>query len=115
MTALRQLLTVPLALLSFVSTFYAIGKLMFFLSAPHKIHVASIWVINLLDNRSKIDLALFPITIDTILVICFILQHSLFRADFVKSFWSAIGLESAERSIYNLATSCTLLVRIVRN
>lgn len=110
MAALRQLLTVPLALISFVCTFYAVGKLMFFLSAPQKIHIASVWVINLLDNRAKIDLALLPITIDTILVVFFILQHSLLRTDFVKSIWAAIGLESAERSIYNLATAGTLLV-----
>jgi len=109
MAALRQLLTVPLALISFVATFYAVGKLMFFLSAPQKIHIASVWVINLLDNRTKIDLALLPITIDTILVICFILQHSLLRTDFVKAIWSALGLESAERSIYNLATAGVLL------
>lgn len=110
MAAVRQLVTVPLAILSFLCTFYAVGKLVLFLSVPQKINIATVWVVNLLDKQSKIDLALLPITIDTILIICFILQHSLLRTELVKSIWSAIGLETAERSIYNLATAGTLLV-----
>lgn len=114
MAALRQLITVPLAFISFGYTFYAVGKLMLFLSIPQKIHIASVWVINLLDNRSKIEFALLPITIDTILIICFILQHSLCKTNIVKSIWSLIGLETAERSIYNFITSFTLLVCVLR-
>lgn len=110
MAALRQLITVPLAILSFLCTFYAVGKLVLFLSVPQEIHIASAWVVNLLDSKSKIDLALPSIFIDTILVVCFILQHSLLRTAFVKSIWAALGLETAERSIYNLATAGTLLV-----
>lgn len=113
MAAVRHLFTVPLAVLSFAYTFYAVGKLMWFLSAPQKINIASTWVVNLLDNRSKIDVALLPIAIDTILVIAFILQHSILRTEWIKSIWAAIGLDTAERSIYNIITSATLLVSTV--
>lgn len=113
MAALRQLLTVPLSLCAFLLTFYATGKLMLFLSTPSKIKLEYVWLVNLLDNRSRLEAALLPITVDALLIVVFILQHSLMRTDAIKSVWSAIGLETAERSIYNLATAGTLLVSII--
>lgn len=110
MVALRQIVTLPLALCSFLAVFYSIGKLMVFLSLPSKIRVEFVWLLNLLDNWSRFEKALLPITIDTILIVLFILQHSLMRTAIVKAFWKKIGLETAERCIYNLTTSATILV-----
>lgn len=110
MAVLRQVLTVPLSVLSFVYTLYAVGKLMWFLSAPQKVNIASTWLVNLLDNRSKVDVALLPLAVDTILVIIFILQHSLLKSEWVKSILAAMGLATVERSLYNIASAATLLV-----
>lgn len=106
----RHFLTVPLALGAFIATFFAVGKLMLFLSLPSGINGEHAWFVNLLDNRSRIEIAVIPITIDTILVISFILQHSMMRSNFVKTIWSTLNLQTAERSIYNLATAGTLWV-----
>lgn len=110
MVAIRHIFTIPLALWSFVLTFYTIGKLMLFLSTPLKIQREHVWILNLLDNFSHFELTIYPITIDTILIILFILQHSLMKSEFIKSIWNLFGLKSAERCIYNLMTSFTLLV-----
>lgn len=112
MAALRHILTVPLALLSFSAVFYSIGKLMVFLSAPSKIRLEYVWIVNLLDNWSRFEKALLPITVDTILIVLFILQHSLMRTSIVKAVWKKLGLETAERSIYNVATAATIVVSI---
>lgn len=110
MFKVRQLFTVPISLFSFVYTLYAFGKLMWFLSAPNKIKKEYIWLLNILDNPSRFESSLLPITLDTILIIVFILQHSLMRSEFLKSIWSRIGLSTIERSVYNIATSGVLLV-----
>lgn len=110
MVALRQVITVPLALCSLIAVFYSIGKLMAFLSLPSKVRIEFVWLLNLLDNWSRLEKALLPITIDTALIVLFILQHSLMRTEIVKAVWRKLGLETAERSIYNLATSATILV-----
>lgn len=113
MVALRQIITIPLALCSFVATFYAVGKLVLFLSTPSKIKIQYVWMLNLLDNWTRLEGSLLPITIDAVLIIAFILQHSLMRTELIKSIWQKIGLETAARSIYNLATAATLLVRLL--
>lgn len=112
MVAFRHLLTVPLAIGSFVGVFYAIGKLMIFLSVPTKIPLHQIWIANLLDDWSRLETTLLPLTIDAILIVLFILSHSLLRSEIVKSIWNKLGLTSAARSIYNLVTAATILVWI---
>lgn len=111
MAAFRHVLTIPLALSSFVGVFYAIGKLMVFLSQPTKIPIHQTWIVNLLDDWSRLEATLLPLTIDAILIVLFILSHSLLRSDIVKSIWNKLGLTSATRSIYNLATAAAILVR----
>lgn len=106
----RHLITVPISLFSFVYTLYTIGKLMWFLSVPSKIKREFTWLLNIMDNPSRFETSLLPITVDTILVILFILQHSLMRSEIVKSIWNRIGLATIERSIYNIAASKALLV-----
>lgn len=112
MAALRQIITVPLAVVTFFAVFYSIGQLIVFLSWPSKIRIEFVWILNLLDNWSRFEKALLPITIDTVLITLFVLQHSLMRTNAVKALWRKFGLETAERSIYNLATSATILVSI---
>lgn len=65
-----------------------------------------------MDNLSRLEIALLPLTIDMILIVLFILQHSLMRARVLKAFWTKIGLATAERSLYNLATAGTLIVSV---
>lgn len=110
MVKVKHLITVPISLFSFVYTLYAVGKLMWFLSVPNKIKKEYTWLLNILDNPSRFEQSLLPITLDTILIILFIFQHSLMRSNFLKSIWSRIGLSTVERSIYNIATSGMLLV-----
>ncbi len=110
MVKVRHLVTVPVSLFSFVYTLYAVGKLMWFLSVPNKIKKEYTWLLNILDNPSRFEASLLPITLDTFLIILFIFQHSLMRSDFLKSIWNKFGLSTIERSIYNIATSATLLV-----
>lgn len=115
MTALRRAITVPLSLCAFVSIFYATGKLILFLSSPSKINIEYIWLLNLLDNRARFEGSLQSVTVDCLLIVAFILQHSLMRTEAIKAIWRKIGLETAERSIYNLATAATILVRVSMN
>lgn len=110
MFKVRHLVTVPISLFSFVYTLYTVGKLMWFLSAPDKIRKEYTWLLSILDNPSRFETSLLPITLDSLLIILFIFQHSLMRSDYVKSFWNKIGLSTIERSIYNIATSGALLV-----
>lgn len=110
MVAVRHAITLPLAIASFVAVFYSVGKLMLFLSTPSTIQIQYVWMLNLIDDWTRLEGSLQPITIDAALVILFILQHSLFKLEAIKSVWAKIGLKTAERSIYNLITSLTLVV-----
>lgn len=112
MVSPRHFLTVPISMAAFVSSFLVIGKLIWFLSVPTKIPGQYVWLLNLLDDRSRLEAALLPITTDLILVILFILQHSLMRSAFFTRLWSTLGLATIERSIYNLATAATLCVSL---
>lgn len=112
MAAIRHLITVPLSICSFVGVFYAIAKLMVFLSLPTKIPIHQVWIVNFLDDWNKLETALLPLTTNAILIVLFILPHSFLKSDFVKNVWNKIGLSSGSRSIYNLVTSATLLVRV---
>lgn len=98
----------PITLAAFVASFFVVGKLMWFLSVPSKIPEKYVWLLNLLDDQSRLEAALLPVTTDLILAILFVLQHSLMRSAFFTSLWSKLGLASVERSIYNLATAATL-------
>lgn len=113
MAAARHVLTVPLAISSFVGVFYAIAKLMLFLSLPVKIPVHQVWIVNLLDDWSRLETSLLPLTIDAILIVTFILVHSFLRSEIIKALWQKLGLASASRSIYNLVTAATILVRFL--
>lgn len=110
MAEFRHIITVPLAMVSLISVFYSIGALMVFLSNPNHIKIQYVVLSKLLDDWSRFETALLPITIDAILIILFILVHSLMRSSIVKSFWSKLGLESSERCIYNLSTAAAILV-----
>lgn len=110
MAAFRHLITVPLAICSFVSVFYAIGKLMAFLSLPVKIPIHQVWIVNLLDDWSRLETSLLPLTTDAILIVVFILSHSFLRSDIVHNLWNKLGLSSASRSFYNLVTAAVVLV-----
>lgn len=114
MVSFRQLFTLPISIGAFVATFYVVGKLMFFLSIPVKIQTQFVWVLNMLDNHSRLETALLPLTTNTVLVIVFILQHSLMRSSIFSSLWLKLGLDTVERSIYNLATAATLHVSRVK-
>lgn len=111
MATFRHLITVPLALCSFIGVFYTIGKLMVFLSLPLKIPIHQSWIVELLDDWSKLETALLPLTIDSILIVGFILLHSFLRSKIVNYVWEQVGLSSASRCFYNLVTSASLLVR----
>lgn len=111
MISFKHLITVPVSITAFVSTFYVVGKLMLFLSTPSKISSQYVWVLNLLDNYSRLEAALAPFTTDIILILLFVLQHSFIgRASFIKWFLSKLGLGTIERSLYNIGTAATLYV-----
>lgn len=110
MAEFRYIITMTLAMVSLVSVFYSIGALMVFLSKPNQIQIQYVVLSNLLDDWSRFETALLPITIDAILVILFILVHSLMRSSIVKSVWSELGLAPSERCIYNLSTAAAILV-----
>lgn len=113
MASFRHLITVPISGLAFITTFLVVGKLMWFLSMPTKTPREYVWLLNMLDDHSRLNTALLPITTDLILVILFVLQHSLMRSAFFSRLWSLLGLETIERSIYNLSTSLTLWVSCI--
>lgn len=110
MVSIRHLVTLPISIGAFVATFYVVGKLMFFLSIPVKIQTQFVWVLNMLDNHSRLESALLPMTTNAVLVIVFILQHSLMRSSLFSSLCLKLGLDTVERSIYNLATAAALHV-----
>lgn len=112
MVSVRHAITVPLSILSFVAVFYSVGKLAFFLSVPSKIQFHHVWMINLLDNWTRLESSLYPITIDALLIVLFVVEHSFLKTAPIKAFWQKLGLETAERSIYNLITAYTLVVCI---
>lgn len=105
----RHAFTVPLAMIAFVAVFFAIGQLGMFLSRPVDIRSDRQYqgIDAILKGDPQILLALAT---DTILVIMFILVHSFMRLGPVKSLWKKLHIDSAERCIYNLCSSATLIV-----
>lgn len=110
MLGFRHLITIPISLFAFITTFYSIGKLISFLSTPHEIKREYTWILSLLDNYSRLQDALYPLAIDLLLIVSFILQHSFLKEPIIKNLWDKLGLATLSRSIYNLASAATLLV-----
>ncbi|XP_058121643.1 nurim homolog [Anopheles ziemanni] len=110
MVSFRQLLCFVLSLLSFISVFYSVGKLSIFLATPVRTQDAASQTLP--TERTELRAALFSLLFNSIWVVLFVLQHSAMRAAVVKRFWKAIGLELAERSIYNIASSYCLLLML---
>lgn len=113
MISIKQIVSFGFSIAAFAITFYSVSKLMLFLSSPVKTSSFDDLPINqLLDNEILLKSVLLSLIIDMILIILFILQHSLMKSEMVKRFWTALGLGVAERSIYNLASSFCLLYLI---
>lgn len=110
MVSPRHLFTVPIAFAAFAATFIAVAKLLAFLSTPIAISGGHTWLYDLLDGPSLLELLLPPLSVDLILALVFVLQHSLMRTAAVSALWRRFGLETVERSLYNLATALTLNV-----
>lgn len=103
-----------LSILTATYTIYVVGRLTLFLSAPRSISKAHTWIVNLLDNKSRLETAYGPIVWDVLYVIGFIYQHSVVKSAFVKSLLRTLGLATAERTIYVLTSSLCLHVCIWR-
>ncbi|XP_053665446.1 nurim homolog [Anopheles marshallii] len=109
MLSFKQLVSSVLSLLAFISVFYSVGKLGIFLATPSRTQPSTQAFPTI---RTEVRAALFPLFFNTIWVVLFVLQHSAMRADVVKRVWKAIGLELAERSLYNISSSYCLLLLI---
>ncbi|XP_052870465.1 nurim homolog [Anopheles cruzii] len=107
MLSLLQLVCFALSLLSFISVFYSVGKLGLFLATPLQAEQSTDAFPN---EQSSLRAALFSLFFNSIWVVLFVLQHTLMRASAVKRFWQTVGLELAERSVYNIASSYCLLL-----
>lgn len=110
----RHLFAVPFSLVSCLAVFYTTWCLKNFLSSPAKISIQQKWIVNLLDDFSRIQTALLPLTIDAILIIVFILVHSLLCIPRVKLVFMQTGLVPIQRSFYNLVTAGSLWVSFIK-
>ena len=113
MFSIKQLISLLLVAFSFASTFYSVGKLAIFLSTPVEKSIRGVLLNNFLEDKSLIKLTLFQVFLNSFWVILFILQHSLMKSNVVKKILAKLGLDIAERSIYNIATAYCLLVSIL--
>lgn len=89
---------------------YSVAQLVLFLSTPVKFSISISWIYNLLDNREKLKEILTVLAFDGVLIIGFILSHSLCKTQYVKNIWKEYGLADWQRSVYNLISSSALLV-----
>lgn len=112
MVSLKHVTCTGLTVFSFVATFFAVLKVMIFLSKPMEISFEHHLFNTFLDNITLLQTVLYALLMNLMWVILFILQHSLMKSDFVKRFWAKIGFGIAERSLYNLGTSIVLLVSV---
>lgn len=112
MRSLQQLLCFILSLLSFLSVFYSVGKLGIFLATPvlQQREFRRVMLTALLDDRSLLKATLFSVCFNSVWIVLFVIQHSAMKAEVVKRFWRKLGLESAERSLYNIASAYCLLI-----
>lgn len=112
MKLLRNSFSCLLTLTTCAIVFYSVAKLILFLSTPVKYSLSVTWFYNLLDNREKFKEILTVLGFDTVLIIGFILSHSLCKTQYVKNVWKEYGLGDWQRSTYNLISSSALLVRL---
>jgi len=95
------------AFTGFLSTFYTIVDLMFFLSNPN-FGVA-------LNKSEQSDISwTWAIIMNTLLVSIFVLQHSLLAMQPVKDLFKDSGLKDIQRSIY-IITTCLALELLIKN
>ncbi|XP_065075880.1 nurim homolog [Ochlerotatus camptorhynchus] len=110
MLSFRQLVCFILSLLSFISVFYSVGKLGVFLATPVQRDFKHVLLNNFLDDQALLKATLFSLCFNSIWIVLFVIQHSAMKADLVKSIWRKLGLEMAERSVYNIASAYCLLI-----
>lgn len=110
LAGLRFLIFVPLALCSFVSVLYIGSKLLVFLSWPQKIPIEQVWIVNLLDDWSRFESTLLPLTTNGIWTVLFILLHSPLKSAIARKAFTDLKLSPVRRSIYNLLTAASLSV-----
>lgn len=110
MMSFRQILCFIVSLLSFISVFYSVGRLALFLAAPVQRNSKNGQLQNLLDDQSLLKVTLFSLLFNSIWIVLFVLQHSFMKMEAMKNVWRKLGLELAERSIYNICSAYCLLV-----
>ncbi|XP_055609168.1 nurim homolog [Uranotaenia lowii] len=110
MVSIRQAISFVLSLLSFISVFYSVGKLAVFLATPVQLDLKHILFQSVLDDRNLLKATTFSLLFNSVWIILFVLQHSAMKSHAVKSLWRKLGLELAERSIYNVASAYCLLL-----
>lgn len=110
MLSFRQIVCFILSLLSFISVFYSVGKLGVFLASPVQRDFEHALLHNILDDRSMLKATLFSLMFNSIWVILFVIQHSAMKTDTMKTIWRKLGLDLAERSVYNIASAYCLLI-----
>lgn len=113
MQLLRQSFSWILSAVTCSVVFISVAKLILFLSTPLRYSLSVAWFYNLLDNRELTKEILSVLGYDAVLVILFILSHSLCKTRKVKDVWAKYGLADWERSVYNLISSTTLLFLII--
>lgn len=109
MMSIRQQVSFVLSLLSFLSVFYSVGKLGLFLATPITRQERQADT-GFPSEPAALRAMLFPLFYNVIWIALFVLQHTGLKAPIVKRFWQAIGLDLAERSLYNIASCYSLLV-----
>ncbi|XP_035788433.1 nurim homolog [Anopheles albimanus] len=113
MISIRQQVSFVLSLLSFLSVFYSVGKLGLFLATPITRQERQADT-GFPSEPAALRAMLFPLFYNVIWIALFVLQHTGLKAPIVKRFWQAIGLDLAERSLYNIA-SCYSLLLLLKN
>lgn len=100
---IKQSFCAIFGLLSLMVTLYVLVKFVFFTSKPFQRKQAG-------GRPEELKVALRHLVNNSIWLVLFILQHSLQMHPSVKKFWAKIGLQTIERSAYNLVSSFILLV-----
>ncbi|XP_058464653.1 nurim homolog [Malaya genurostris] len=110
MLSFRQIVCFIISLLSFLSVFYSVGKLGVFLATPVQRDFKHVLMENLMSDHSLLKATLFSLLFNSIWIVLFVIQHSFMKLETVKTIWRKLGLELAERSIYNIASAYCLLI-----
>lgn len=112
MASVKQIICLVLSVISVILSFYSVGKLAVFLATPAKKIFQNYFIDNIVDQKTKVKSTFALLFFDLILVILFILQHSLMKGKAVKQLYTRLNWENSERSIYNIATGLTLLLLV---